>query len=126
MKRDTTVDLDRLARGESIDQAAFLDLLGDPDAQAELEQAARLREILAPGQGLPQVPDSLVMDVTWDELARHAEGSLDDPTRRLAVEVFLNQHFPEALRAWSEADTVLGPTPAGRETVIENPEPPRP
>jgi hypothetical protein len=36
------------------------------------------------------------MDVTWEELARHAEGRPLEPARRAAVEHFLGKHFADS------------------------------
>jgi hypothetical protein len=124
MTRETTADLDRLARGQSIDRAAFLALLGDPAARQELQHLAQVRAVLASPEGAPDVPPEIQMSVSWEELAEHAEGALTEEGKRQAVERFLNQHFPEALQGgpgWADADTAAPGRMA--DTVAEPPSP---
>src|SRR5262245_19429830 len=117
MSRHATFDLDKLARGETIDRAAFLALLRDPEARQDLEQIATVRAVVD-GTGVDsEASQGMAMDVSWEELARHAEGSLADESRQQAVDRFLNEHFPEAPGAnpWEDttvmemSDTVVAP-----------------
>src|SRR5437016_422844 len=123
MTRNTTEQaLDRLARGESIGEAAFLALLADPAARQDLRQLAQVRAVLASTGGEPAAPQGMATDVSWEELARHAEGTLTDENRRLAAERFLNQHFPEALQAPAgKGDTAIVSIPGTADTVVEPP-----
>lgn len=114
MIEDKTRELDKLARGESLDREEFLALLGDPAMHHELDQVAALSSVVGgPGVEL-ELPEGFVMDVSWEELARHGDGTLTDETRRMAVERFLNQHFPEALGNVADHETKL----SGGDTVI--------
>jgi hypothetical protein len=123
MNPEVRAELDALARGEGIERAAFLALLGDPQARADLTRLAQLRLVLA-GAAEPDKPDDDAMGVTWEELARHAEGTLEE-SRQLAVERFLNRHFPEALKALG-GDGDRGTIATSPETVADAPPPEEP
>ena len=120
MKPRTGEDLDALARGKSIERAAFLALLADEEARAELTRLAQVRDVLE-GAGEPEEPD-VEMDVSWEELASHAEGTLADEGRRLAVERFLNRHFPQGLSALAGRQD-RGTMPPPGDTAAEPPRP---
>lgn len=119
MSRDTATDLDKLARGEAVERDAFLALLGDPAAREGLERLARARAALDDA-GVPDAPPGVEMDVSWEELALHAEGALTDEERRLAVDRFLNRHFPEALAADGSGNTTMT-SPGTGDTVVVSP-----
>jgi hypothetical protein len=125
MADNMTLDLDKLARGEAIDPAVFLALLGELSARQGLQQAGLVHAVLASTGGRPEVPAGMRMEVTWEELASHAEGALTDESRRLAVERFLNHHFPEALQGRSGGET-MGGSAVGTTDIVPDARPPGP
>jgi acyl-CoA synthetase (NDP forming) len=106
MKSFTAADLEALAHGQRVGSEVFRAVFANPEAVSDLARLLQVRELLEapdPGAGEPvNLPD---MDVTFDELARHAERRLDDPKREAVVERFLMRHFPEAVTESASNDT---------------------
>jgi hypothetical protein len=106
MKNFTAADLNALAHGQRVGSEVFRAVFTDPDAISELVRLLQVRELLeAPDVGLGEPVNLSDMDVTFDELSRHAERRLDDPKREAAVESFLMRHFPEAVTGATSDDT---------------------
>jgi hypothetical protein len=106
MKNITAADLEALAHGQRVGSEVFRAVFADPDAVRELARLLQVRELLeAPDPGLGEPVNLPDMDVTFDELARHAERRLDNPKREAAVERFLMHHFPEAVTGATLDDT---------------------
>jgi hypothetical protein len=105
MTRPVTSELDRLAHGRAISKDAFLGLLADPAAQEDLARIADTHDLLEqPSEGEPAPP---ALEVSWEDLAGYADGTLTDPRRRQAVEQFLVRQAPELLRPAEETPTAL-------------------
>src|SRR5438105_3043375 len=106
MKHFTAADLETLANGQRVGSDVFRAVFADPEAVSDLARLLQVRELLeAPDPGVGEPVNLSDMDVTFDELARHAERRLDDPKREAAVEHFLMRHFPEALTGTASDDT---------------------
>jgi hypothetical protein len=106
MKNFTAADLQSLARGRSVSSGLFRAILADGEAVQDLTRLLQVEELRdTPGSSGPAktvaadelepVPE---MTVTWDELTRYAEQRLYDSNRVLAVEHFLEKHFPDDLK----------------------------
>ncbi len=119
MTRSKTSDLDRLAHGQAIGKEALLALLADP-AQHDLARIARARDLLAPPDD--EAPPA-AMDVTWEELAAHAAGTLADSRRRHAVEEFLRREAPGLLPPVEETPTTVDLRSQETETRVDPPRP---
>jgi hypothetical protein len=118
MKSFTAVDLEKLARGQRLPGDAFRSLFADAAAVADLARLLQVRQLLTAGElDWRPPPDAPEMDVTWEELARHGEGRPLDPARQVAVERFLDQHFPQACLPAAEGDTVE--FPRSQDTQVE-------
>jgi hypothetical protein len=97
MKSFTTVDLETLARGQRVTSDVFRAVFADAEAVADLTRLLQVRELLTATESEWQPPGNVPdMDVTWEELARHAEGRPLEPARRAAVEHFLGKHFADS------------------------------
>jgi hypothetical protein len=106
MKHFTAADLEALAQGRRVGSDVFRAVFADADAVNKLARLLQVRELLeAPDPGLAEPVNLPDMDVTFDELTRHAERRLDDPKREAAVERFLMHHFPEAVTGAASDDT---------------------
>jgi hypothetical protein len=129
MSRITSSDFEKLARGQALPREEFLALLNSAEAAPVLEQAALLAELLGPVREESEAVLSS-MPVTWEEIGLYTQGRLADEARRTAVQRFLSEHGPEALRppsALSETrreDISLDQT--GYDLPPAGPRPPRP
>jgi hypothetical protein len=129
MKNFTAADLQSLARGRSVSSGLFRAILADDEAVDDLSRMLQVEELReTPGASGPAKtvsPDELEpvpeMTVTWEELTRYAEQRLHDLNRVVAVERFLQKHFPEDLKrlnaALAGADTHFDVQ--GSDTQIE-------
>jgi hypothetical protein len=126
MKNFTAADLEALAHGQRVGSEVFRAVFADPHAVGDLARLMQVRELLeAPDPGLGEPVNLPDMDVTFDELARHAERRLDNPKREAAVERFLMQHFPEAVTETASQDTHIE-FPSSQETSFPSrPDEPR-
>ena len=101
MKSYTAADLEALAQGRSVSRQVFRAILCDPEAMNELNRMAQVAELRHfkdnNSEPRPDPEPPPVMDVTFDELTRYAEGNLPDLERMIAVQNFLAKHFPEDL-----------------------------
>jgi hypothetical protein len=106
MKHFTAADLEALANGRRVGSDVFRAVLADPEAVNDLARLLQVRELLeAPDPGLGEPVNLPDMDVTFDELTRHAERRLDDRKREAAVDHFLMRHFPEDVTGAASDDT---------------------
>jgi hypothetical protein len=125
MTNYTATDLQALARGRSVPPEVFRSIFADPAAVADLARLLQVRQLHeVPAPEIPEPPPLPVMDVTFEELARHGERRLHDPQRVAAVEAFLARHFPTPPEVVAGQDTVIE-TRASEETTIRPPAGPK-
>jgi len=97
----TMSDLEKLSRGEFPGPEIFRAILTDPEAVRELDRLRMVHELFEPTNEIEEEAKAgeevIPMDVTFQELAQYVERQQMDAARRQAVELFLQQHFPEAL-----------------------------